>query len=106
MSGYTYGEPEPKVPCPYCGEKCSADFCDVGVGMVQVGPYNCSQCRASEAGAYEDAESREDYDPQTGWYTPESPPGSTANVDAEGNHISWQKADTNYREAHGVPPRY
>lgn len=96
----------PTEQCPYCGRPCEADWCDVGVGMQQVGPYHCDDCGASEAGAYEDTESRHDYDPDTGWYRPGSPPGSTANVDNEGRHITWRQADSLYRISKGVPPRY
>lgn len=96
----------PTEPCPYCGTDCDADWCDVGVGYQQVGPYHCLGCGASEAGAYEDAESRDDYDRATGWYRPGSPAGETANTDAEGNIIGWKEADGLYRAKHGVPPRY
>jgi hypothetical protein len=104
--GYMYGEPEPKEPCPYCGESCCADFCDVGVGMTQVGPYHCEKCGASEAGPHENANGRPDYDSATGWYLPGSPAGESANVDDSGRHISWQEADSLYRAKHGIPPRY
>ena len=104
--GYTYGEPEPKHQCPYCGTWCHADFCDIGVGMQQVGPYHCDRCDASEAGPCEDYKSRPDYDAATGWYKPGSAPGDTANVDGTGRHISWQDADTLYRASRGVGPRY
>ena len=97
----------PSSPCPYCGADCEADWCDVGVGMVQAGPYHCENCHASEAGSFEDFEAREDYDPSFGWYRPESPPGSTANVHpVTGRHIDWKEADTLYRAANGVAPRY
>ncbi|WP_433748302.1 hypothetical protein [Paenibacillus amylolyticus] len=43
----SYDDPE---PCPYCGDDCHADFVDVGVGMVQCGPYHCESCGASEIG--------------------------------------------------------
>lgn len=106
MNGYTYGEKEPTEPCPYCGTECHADFCDVGVGFQQVGPYHCDGCHASEVGPYENVEARPDYDSKTGWYRPNSPAGEHANVDDKGRHISWQEADTLYRAKHGVPPRY
>ena len=106
MSGYAYGEQEPTCPCPYCGTECHADFCDIGVGHQQVGPYHCAGGFASEAGPYEDTESRPDYDPKFGWYRPGSPAGETANVNDLGHHISWQEADTLYRAEHGVAPRY
>ena len=40
----------PDVPCPYCGEMCSAEFVNVGVGMVQCSPYYCRSCGAIEIG--------------------------------------------------------
>ena len=36
--------------CPYCQEMMDADWVDVGVGMVQCGPYHCYHCEASEIG--------------------------------------------------------
>lgn len=35
--------------CPYCGAECECDWVDVGVGLVQCGPYHCD-CGASEIG--------------------------------------------------------
>ena len=96
----------PSQPCPYCGAECEADWCDVGVGMVQVGPYVCMDCMASEASAYGDHGSRSDFDPSTGWYRPGSPLDDLANQDEDGKPISWQEADTRYRAEHGVPARY
>lgn len=97
----------PARPCPYCGADCEADWCDVGVGMVQVGPYVCLACMASEASAYNDArDARDDYDPTTGWYRPGAPLDTLANQDEQGRPISWQEADTRYRAQHGVGPRY
>lgn len=95
----------PPTDCPYCGAECEADWCDVGVGMVQCGPYHCEKCLASEAGPYDDYQSRKDYDPEFGWYLPCSPAGSTANVDGEGNVITHIEADDIYRATYGVGPR-
>lgn len=41
---------EPTQDCPYCQSEMEADFVDVGVGMVQCGPYHCYDCGASEIG--------------------------------------------------------
>ncbi|MCM3030351.1 MULTISPECIES: hypothetical protein [unclassified Niallia] len=41
---------EPTKECPYCKNDMYADFVDVGVGMVQCGPYHCNNCNASEIG--------------------------------------------------------
>lgn len=40
----------PSEKCPYCGDSMEADFVDVGVGMMQCGPYHCYSCGASEIG--------------------------------------------------------
>lgn len=40
----------PQRTCPYCQEPMDADWVDVGVGMVQCGPYHCFACDASEIG--------------------------------------------------------
>lgn len=40
----------PEKECPYCKEMMEADWVDVGVGMVQCGPYHCYSCGASEIG--------------------------------------------------------
>lgn len=40
----------PSKPCPYCRMDMEADWVDVGVGMVQCGPYHCWNCGASEIG--------------------------------------------------------
>lgn len=40
----------PSEKCPYCGAECEADWVDVGIGMVQCGPYHCWECGASEIG--------------------------------------------------------
>ncbi|QWU14240.1 hypothetical protein SAMN04487895_101530 [Paenibacillus sophorae] len=85
---FNYNNPE---PCPYCAAPCHADFVDVGVGMVQCGPYHCTKCGASEIGPelqYEDKKdengfyagpgeikNREmfsDIEIETNWYEPKS----------------------------------
>jgi hypothetical protein len=101
MTGYAYGELEPKKRCPYCNTYCHADFVDVGVGFIQCGPYHCEACGASEMGPEAGISLT-----GTGWYPPGSPPGPNANVDSEGKHIPHYEADTLYRESCGVPPRY
>lgn len=47
MSGYCYGDKEPLEECGLCGCEAWAEFCDVGVGMVQCGPYECTGCGAA-----------------------------------------------------------
>lgn len=96
----------PQSQCPYCQSMCDADWCDVGVGMQQVGPYYCHDCGASEASAFGKPEERPDYDHETGWYRPGAPIDDLANKDGEGNPIGWQEADTQYRESVGVASRY
>lgn len=71
----------PYDTCPYCGfAECEADFCDVGVGLIQCGPYHCPSCLASEIGAYDKERVRTENEKKTGWYEPGSPPSETANT--------------------------
>ncbi len=105
-SGYAYGEHEPKERCPYCKALCCADFVDVGVGMVQCGPFHCEACGASEIGIYDDPRQLTPREEETGWYEPGAPAGSSANVGADGRHIRYFEADTLYRESVGVAARY
>lgn len=43
----------PTQICPYCGERCEAEFIDNGIGMQQVTPYLCLCCGAFEIGPYD-----------------------------------------------------
>ena len=104
--GYLYGDLEPKERCPYCNALCCADFVDVGVGMVQCGPYHCEACGASEIGPHDDERPLSAVEQDKGWYTPNSAPGSSANVDQHGAHIRYFEADTLYRASVGVAARY
>jgi len=45
--GYCYGEVEPREACGCCGGEARAEFCDVGVGYVQVSEFACTECGAS-----------------------------------------------------------
>lgn len=58
---------EPFESCPYCGESCEADFVDVGIGVVQCGPYHCYKCGASEIGP-EGSEGCLEIEKKIGWY--------------------------------------
>lgn len=78
--GYTYGEREPTEKCPYCGTECTADFVDIGVGYQQCGPYHCEGCGASQIGPYDRDRPLSADEKRTGWYGPDSDPGSSANV--------------------------
>lgn len=102
-----YGERESTRKCPYCGTKCYADFVDIGIGYEQCGPYHCERCMASEIGPH-DVKTRKisKEEERTGWYEPYTEAGSSANIDDDGRHISYQEADTLYREKCGVAPRY
>lgn len=71
----------PYDTCPYCGnDQCQADFCDVGVGLVQCGPYYCEGCYASEIGAYDKERVLTEEERKTGWYAPNTPVSETANT--------------------------
>jgi hypothetical protein len=71
MSNYTnYDKP---ILCPYCGEGCHADWVDVGVGMVQCGPYRCENCHAYELASHmpgEGVETWTEKEHETGWREP------------------------------------
>ncbi len=104
--GYLYGEHEPKERCPYCEALCSADFVDVGIGFMQCGPYHCERCGASEIGGFDEKRELTATEQKLGWYAPNTPPGSSANVDDNGRHLRYFEADTLYRASVGVAPRY
>ena len=104
--GYGYGDLEPKERCPYCSALCCIDFVDVGVGYVQCGPFHCEACKASEIGPHDEPRLLSAIETATGWYGPDTPAGSTANVDSDGRHVRFFEADTAYRESVGIPARY
>jgi len=67
--------------CPYCGyDTCEADYCDVGVGLVQCGPYYCEACGASEIGPYDKPRELTDQEEKYRWYKPGAPVSDTANT--------------------------
>lgn len=106
---------ESTTPCPYCQAICECDWADVGVGLVQCGPYHCEACGAIERGAYDDsAEDQARVDPKTGWFPPsEDPrPGSSANMlhgrlatvaDTRATYHARFAPDKQGRTDHGVP---
>lgn len=103
MSGYAYGEHEPTQECPYCKTVCCADWVDVGVGMVQCGPFHCNECGSSEIGSFDDERELTKEENDCGWYKPNSEPGSSANVIA-GRIVSHVQArDTYQREFYANP---
>lgn len=66
--------------CPYCSYPgCEADHVDVGIGLVQCGPYYCTECGASEI-SYLDNRILSEQEKKTGWYEPESPVSEIANT--------------------------
>lgn len=105
MSGYAYGEHEPTENCPYCNTVCRADFVDVGVGMTQCGPYHCENCQASEIGPYDQERVLSAAEQRTGWYAPESEPGSSANV-IGGRIVSHVQMRETYRQEFVGNPLY
>lgn len=96
--GYAYREHEPTELCPYCGTVCRADFVDIGVGYQQCGPYHCDQCRASEIGPYDAERELSADEERTGWYAPDSEPGSSANV-IGGRIVSHAQARDTYQNS-------
>ena len=73
-----------------------ADFVDIGVGMQQCGPYHCDNCHASEIGPYDEDRKLSVIENKTGWYGPESQPGSSANV-IGGRIVSYVQARDAYK---------
>jgi hypothetical protein len=46
LSGYLVGETAPTAECGCCGGEAVAQWCGVGVGMVQIEPFRCMDCGA------------------------------------------------------------
>ena len=86
----------PTRKCPYCGDDCDADWVDVGVGMTQCGPYHCMFCGASEIGPHDEEREYTEDEKRTGWYTPNSEPGSSVNV-VGGKIVSHKEALAVYK---------
>ena len=64
----------PVEQCPYCGNPdCEAEWCDVGVGYVQQGPFVCQYCSAFSIGAY-DKVTPTDEERKCGFYKPDRRP--------------------------------
>lgn len=70
----------PTQKCPYCGTECEADWCDIEVGYAQCGPYHCTNCNATEIGAYDEPRDLSEVEKKTKWFAPFSPPGSSVNT--------------------------
>lgn len=98
MSGYVYGESEPKEPCPYCGTACRADWVDIGVGFSQCGPFHCETCGASEIGPGGKDRVLSERERETGWYAPGEEPDSEANVIA-GKVVDYREMRAVYADA-------
>jgi hypothetical protein len=82
-------------PGQCCGTTCSADWCEVGVGLVQCSPFHCA-CGASQIGPHDKERELTTHEKRTGWYAPGSEPGSSANV-IGGHLVSHQKMRDAYR---------
>lgn len=95
----------PSETCPYCGACCEAEWADVGVGMVQCGPYHCMSCKASEIGPYDKPRTLTAQETATGWYAPESEPGSSANV-IDGEIVSVARMQQAYHAQFTGNPDY
>ncbi len=87
----------PTILCPYCRIHCDADWVDVGVGMIQCGPYHCEQCGASEIGPNDEPRELTPREEKHGWYGPNSKPGSSANV-IGGKHVSHVAMRETYKD--------
>jgi endogenous inhibitor of DNA gyrase (YacG/DUF329 family) len=58
------------VFCPYCGSECEAEWVDLGIDIVQAGPFCCPSCEASEIGGFAEDETYSEQELQTGWFEP------------------------------------
>jgi len=96
---------QPTEPCPYCRTPCDADWVDVGVGLVQCGPYHCQQCGASEIGPNDSERPLSDREKETGWYEPGADPGSSANV-VGGKIVSHRVMRDAYQQAYWDDPQH
>lgn len=104
-TGKRYGDTEPTRNCPYCQTECYADFVDIGVGYQQCGPFHCENCGASEIGPYDAERTLSEVENKTGWYGPESEPGSSANV-IGGKIVSHETARSAYHDQFSGNPLY
>jgi hypothetical protein len=82
------------IECPYCKDSMEADYVDVGVGMVQCGPYHCCSCGASEIGP-------ELYD----WYYKDRE-GSTIYLTGKRNYTLWAKKKTKWDRRPVLKPNH
>lgn len=98
----------PQADCPYCGQKIDADWVNVGVGMVQCGPYHCFNCHASEIGPeFEQVRAAGKLDEdelRTGFYKGRVSPHANQ---VNGVPVDYRTADAlyraNYFAEHGNP---
>lgn len=70
MGGFAYGENTPEQKCPYCGGRCHAEYCDIGVGWQQVTPHVCEKCHAVEIGPYDEPRELTNAEKATNFYEP------------------------------------
>jgi hypothetical protein len=57
--------------CPYCGNPdCHAEYVDIGVGLLQCGPFQCPDCFATEIGPHDPSKELTESEKKTGWYEP------------------------------------
>lgn len=72
---------EPIAACPYCSSECRADWCSVldGPYEVQVGPFYCENCGASQIGPHDKSRVLTEEERKFGWYGPNTELGSSVN---------------------------
>ena len=107
MGGHLYNEPEPLATCPYCNNKyCTADFVDVGIGMVQCGPYHCDECTAYEIGPYDKEISLSEEERKIGWYKPNTDPTKSSGNVINGKFVTHKTMLAAYRNEFMDNPLY
>ena len=102
MPGYSYNQPEPKRPCPYCDMLTWADFVDVGVGFEQCGPYHCDACGAYQIGPFDKRKGYTKEEERTGWYEPSSSKEFTSGNVIDDKFVTHGIARKVYRLSCGV----
>lgn len=88
--------------CPYCENDTYADFVDVGVGMIQCGPFHCENCKSYQIGPHDDHKDLTEIEEKTGWYEPLTDKKYSSGNVKNNEFISHEEARKDYRESFGV----
>lgn len=65
------GDAMRKEMCPYCWAECEAEWVHVGIGYVQITPFECPDCYARQIGPYDEPDGvTTAWEREVGWYAP------------------------------------